>query len=96
MDREQAAQQVEERMRVGPGHPHRACDVGEFVENLYGDRAAGSDNRLGAIGLRGIARGDIDEDIGVEEGSPLTGIRLVPVELEIVGKSAAEGAKTLQ
>jgi antidote-toxin recognition MazE-like antitoxin len=34
------------------GHPHlSARDVGEFVENLRADRAAGSDNCLGAIGL---------------------------------------------
>jgi hypothetical protein len=63
MDLEQAARQVEIRMRVGPGHPHlAACDAGEFVENLDADRAAGCDNRLGAVGLRDVARGDVDED----------------------------------
>jgi hypothetical protein len=28
-------------------------------------RAAGCDSRLGALGLREIARGEVDEDIGV-------------------------------
>ena len=50
MDREQATQQGEKRMRVGPGHPHLAArDVGELVENLHADRAAGGDGRFGTL-----------------------------------------------
>jgi hypothetical protein len=50
VDGQQAAQQGQKGMGVGPRHPHLAAgDIGEFVENLHADRAATADQRLGKI-----------------------------------------------
>ena len=43
--------------------------IGDFVEDLDADGAAGTDDRLGPIRLGGIGRGEIDEDIAVHEAS---------------------------
>ena len=94
MNRQQAAQHVEERVRLVPGHLHfPARDVGKFVQNLHADRAAAGNGRFRPIGLRGVAGREVDEDVGIEK---LTGIRLVPVEFEIGRETAAECAKALQ
>ena len=70
MNRQQAAQHGQQRMRVGPGRLHLpARDLGEFVEDLDADGAAFGDGRFGAVGLRGIAGSEVDEDIGVEKAS---------------------------
>jgi hypothetical protein len=44
------------RMRVGPRHLHLpAREIGQFVEHLDADGAAGDDGRFGTVGLGGIA-----------------------------------------
>jgi hypothetical protein len=70
MNRQPAAQHGQKRMRVGPRHLHLpARDVGQFVEDLHADRAAGGDGRFDTVGLRGISEVRWRRKLGVEKAS---------------------------
>jgi len=70
LDGQQAAQHGQKRMDVRPRHQHLAAyDIGQFVQNLHADRPAIANDRLRTIGFHGVAGGDLDEDVGVEEAT---------------------------
>lgn len=70
MNRQQAAQHRQKRMRIAPRQLHLATsDIGEFVENLHADSTATTNGSLGLISLYRIARRNVEEDVGVEEAT---------------------------
>jgi hypothetical protein len=72
-------------------HAHLATgNIGNLVQYLHADHAAGADQLFGSVGLGRVTRRGIQQYVGVKKPP---GIRLVSVELEVGGEAPAKGSK---